>query len=544
MIQKLVRDPAHVQNDEFAHLLTYQKNIRDLGPAEHETMTYRMRVLDRMSELGLSVESYSELLRHDAQEREYAGGPISSGSIPSAACIYRWWKNREDLVKLARNRGGVGAATKIVNWQAAMILEKLFYSPNARASDVHRTLNHFAARNALTSLSYSTVRRFMVSVTARGGLADIISQFRRGRYYEKYRLAIRHAYGFSNEIWETDGTRMRLKVWDENSGTLIEPHLLLTVDCFSGLPMGWSVISADPTSDDNIRHLRFCLLPKSNVGFWGGMPVTLQSDNAKIYESGDYLAATHELGIKLRKTPPHCPSANGVIERFNSTLKSQFRDGFVECLKTRRKLREKDLQFVGSLESLREHLDAWMINFARTHKRRGESETLLERWQSGLPSPEAAIVDTNLVDSSCLITRECSVTKEGICVRGQMFTAPQLEAMVGGKEKLRVRMNADGDPKVVIARIGGNDVRLTRNIDADGTLAIFCKNPRAFSSRDAKAMAKVLRHTGKKHMADHTPHTAKDLKVRMPRQVPKKAETGQAVVSLPVLKKSTITTLH
>jgi hypothetical protein len=125
-----------------------------------------------------------------------------------------------------------------------------------------------------------------------------------------------------------------------------------------------------------------------------------------------------------------------------------------------------------------------------------------------------------------------------------MFTAPQLEAMVGGKEKLRVRMNADGDPKVVIARIGGNDVRLTRNIDADGTLASFCKKPRAFSSRDAKAMAKVLRHAGKEHMADHTPHTAKDLKSRTPRHATKKPAAEQTAVSLPVLKKSTITTLH
>jgi hypothetical protein len=216
----------------------------------------------------------------------------------------------------------------------------------------------------------------------------------------------------------------------------------------------------------------------------------------------------------------------------------------VECLRTRRKLREKDLQFVGSLESLRQHLDAWMIDYARTHRRRGEHETILERWQTGLPNSEAAIVDADLVDSSCLITRECSVTKEGVCVHGQMFTAPQLEAMVGAKEKLRVRMNADGDPKVVIARIGGNDVRLTRNIDADGTLASFCKNPRVFSSRDAKAMAKVLRHAGKEHMADHTPHTAKDLKVRMPRQVPKKTAAEQAPVSLPVLKKSTISTIH
>jgi len=536
-------DPTHTATDEFEHILKTRRTIRDLSEIELSVKSYRERAVDRRMELGISIEAYVQKLIEDPVERDYVGGPLGGSNpiVPDRATLYRWQARRDDPVKLARRPGGIGTRCKILNWQAAMILEKLFYCWDARPSYVCGLLDKFARHHGYTSPSYSTVRRFIKSIKARGGLVDMMNQFRRGRYYEKYRLAVRHFYGHSNEIWETDATHLRLRVWDELASDMIEPQLLLTIDCHSGLPMGWTLVPSDPNSADNILHFRTCFLPKIKSAFWGGFPEIVQSDNAKIYESGDMMAMCEEAGIKLRKSPPHCPSANGMIERLNQTVKDRFRDGFVDHIRKRRKLNEWDMQFVGTMESLQAHLDEWMIEYARTHKRRGDEETVLERWHSGLRNPEDAQVNEAEVEAACLVTHQCPLTREGVNIVGQMFIAPELAPSIGRKKEIPVRVNVAGDPKIVIARIDEIDIRLVRNLDADGTLADFCKKPSAASKAMVSKMTKALRESGKRNMVFHTPHTAADMKLPRPK-VRKEASQNPQKIVLPQIRKSSIPT--
>lgn len=534
-------DSAHLETDEFKYIFDGTRGVRDMTSDAVAIRGYRTRILERIDDLSISVADYIERLRIDTQEREYAGGPIAAQipRIPHESAIYRWRKKRTDITSLGRRVGGTGAKPKIANWQGAFVLEKLFCCWGASASGITRELRKFGAYHGFSCPSDSTIRRFVRALRARGGLMDVATKFRQGRYYSIYRLAVRHVYEYSNQLWQTDGTKLKIQVLDEVRKQIVEPQLLLTVDCYSGLPIGWTLVSGDPNSADNIQHLRACLLPKSGAAFWGGRPETIQSDNAKIYESADFLAATAELGINLRKSPPYCPSANGSIERLNQTVKGSLRDQFVGHLQKRGKLSARDHRFVGTMNSLREHLDAWMIDYGYTHRRKGDSEPLFERWHSGLRKQDDASIDASAVDHACLVTQELTVCRDGVKVAGLLFTSPELEAVIG--TKVKVRANADGEPNIVIARIRGTDFRLHRNLKADGTLAVYGKDPRAFSADTARRMCKAIRSAGLKDMAAHTPANAANMKLRKPRLSDGDSQLPPSI-SLPSIRKSSIST--
>lgn|GEM_PF-3403449 len=489
--------------------------VRDIQSQAFDKYAQRMQVIQRVGDTGGSVLDYHQILQTDAEERAHVG--LQPGESPwSVATLFRWVKNTEDPQALSRSVGGTGRKCLLPNWSVVFILETLSWKPKCRIVDLTQGMVDFAEYHKLAVPSYSRVRRFVKAIKAFGGIQNMVEAIRKRKYHSKYDMATRHVYSFANQIWETDCTHLGLTL--DNGDGLYSPWLMLTVDCFSGLPMGWSIpewnsdrkrpgkkAGNDPDTNDLISHLKTCLLPKCDRAFWGGKPSILQSDNGAIYRAQAFMDVCVELGIKLRKSPPYCPSANGLIERLNKEVKKGFAAKFADFLISRGKM-AREGRYVGTLESLRGQLNEFMLAYCATHTRREAGSNPVEQWQSGLKSPDAGCANRNEVSDKCLHYGDFPVTREGVLVRGVHFHDEECELRVSrqgrkGKErKVLVRYNPDGEPTVAIACVNGRDVRLVRNVETERRMVEIAKQTQTATREQLRRFEESLRESGRQNM--------------------------------------------
>lgn len=497
----------HQDADIAPSLFSENTTLWNMNEKRRAELSRRQKYLGRMAELDLSVERYIELLETNEAEREYHG-LASAKFIPGRSTLYLWKTAADNIEALSRGRGGTGRKSQIPNWVVVFVLQKLNIDPHARISSIFESLKSVAEYWDWYVPAQCTLTRFVKAIRKTNGLQDMLRKVQTRRYFSKYEMAIRHHYSHSNHIWETDATRLKIKVRQNGKSEAI--WLLLTVDCFSGCIMGWTLVIGDPTANDQIRHLRECLLPKRNGG-WGGKPVILQSDNGKIYTCEVLSATCADLGIILRQSPPYCPAYNGAIERMNDIFKARMEDKYVEFVKTYyrhsvRKQKENEELFLGTAESLKKNVERCFHEICTQAPRDARKTSRLEAWCAGLRSEKDGEIDEIKVRQSCLYHARLPATREGVLVRGVRFTDPILRYWNSGK--ILVRYNFDGEPEYVVAMLGEDAVRLFRNTDEDATLVERTKNGRWQDREQLRGINETLQKGALDSMHLHTPGTA------------------------------------
>ena len=502
------------------------EKVRDIPSQAFNKFAERMQVIQRIEATGGSVLNYHHLLETDEEERAEAG--LKPGQRPwNAATLFRWVKKSEDPKSLSRSVGGTGRKCLLPNWAVVFILETLSWKPKCQIADLTQGMADFGAHHNYAVPNYHRVRRFVRAIKAFGGIQNMVEAIRKRKYHSKYDMAIRHVYSYSNQMWETDCTHLGLTL--DNGDGLYSPWLMLTVDCFSGLPMGWSIpdwnpdkkhpgkkVGNDPDANDLISHLKTCILAKSERAFWGGLPYILQSDNGAIYRSQAFMDVCAELGIKLRKSPPYCPAYNGVIERLNKEIKKGFATKFAAFLLGRGKM-AREGRYVGTLASLRLLLDEFMLTYCATHIRREAGTNPVEIWQTGLKSPDAGCADRNEVEAKCLHYGDFPVTREGVLVRGVHFRDVDCALRVSrqgrkGKErKVLVRYNPDGEPTVAIASVNGRDFRLVRNVETERLMVKTAKQTQTATRAQLRHFGESLSESGRQNMPFIAPNSTESI---------------------------------
>jgi len=518
-------------------ILSKNVSLWNLTPERSKELTRRRRFLEQMTAWELSVERYIDLLHTSQQEREFHG-IATIAEIPKRSAMYEWKKAADSVEKLSRPKGGTGRKSKIPNWVVCFILQKLNIDPHVRVSWIYECLEDIGEYWNWYVPAECTISRFVKAIRRENGIQDMLHCIQKKAYFAKYESVVRHHYSHSNDIWETDATRLKIRV--QSNGKKEELWLLLTVDCFSGLIMGWTLVVGAPNANDQIRHLRDCLLPKRNGG-WGGKPVILQSDNGKIYDCRVLDATCKELGIKLRKSPPYCPAYNGAIERLNDAFKDRMKDMYIDAVKRYyRNTLQRDI-FLGTVESLKDTIEKCFEDHCLKTTPKGRIETRLQIWLSGLPDEERGQIDTLSVKRACLYAEEMAVTREGVLVKGLKFNNAVLRYYL--KKKVQVRYNIDGEPTHVIAMLDKEPVQLWRNTEKETQLVEGCKN---FRQQDMPSMRRIeasLYEGALKTLPVHTPgsaHAKREAEENPEQVMPTYSPGGK--VRLPVITKSTIQT--
>ena len=118
-----------------------------------------------------------------------------------------------------------------------------------------------------------------------------------------------------NTRWATDLT----KVYVEEAGWM---NLIPVIDCCSARIVSY-VFSDRGRSLEAITAVEDAVL--SRFGAFDAVPegLALRTDNGSIFLSKSFLKCIKNVGITQEFTPYHCPSANGVVERWNKTFKEE-----------------------------------------------------------------------------------------------------------------------------------------------------------------------------------------------------------------------------
>lgn len=522
----------HQKTDIAPELLqSTSRSIWEVSPKNLPTYTLRQRILKRIKELELSVCDYLSRLSSDAAEREYVG--LKAGDkVVNRATVFRWQKKADNPVALARGVGGTGRASTIPNWVACFILEKLCVDSKAKTSAVYERMKLFAEHHNYYLPAECTIWRFITAIKKSGGIQDMLRKLQTRRYYSTYQLAIRHIYSHSNHIWETDATAIPILI-KVNPGDKKPKRvwLLITVDCFSGVMVGCTVLFGDPKTNDLILHLHQCLVNH-------GKPVILQSDNGLIYKSRAFFATCAELGIEPRKSPPYCPAFNGCIERLNQTFKNRIKSYYVEVAKKYRLFSERNEVFIGSFGKLKEVIAAGVEEYNKTKGPSHTNDTYYSVWYAGLKSADDGYLDPKVIDRHCLAFDEITVVREGVLVRGKAHFIHERLLPYKGTE-VEVRYNLFGDPAYVLAKLGGEWVRLEENSEKNKRLLSACKKSRSQDFEVIREVADILRETSNRSMELHSPGTAKSIAENKRRPRVKEEPLPEKPLSIPTFKTAT-----
>ena len=524
------------------------KEVRDLTGEEWVTYRQKMLVLERVEARGGSVINYLKILETDEAERAIVGLK-KEDKVWNAATIFRWKTKKDDAVALSKTCGGIGRHAAMPNWVICYTLDYLESKAKSRPIKVWEGLKDLGNQCGYDIPSYGRISRFIKAIKSYGGIQDMLQTVKNGKYHSQYAMLFGNLYTYSNERWQTDATRLPIWLLNEKATKAYQPWLLLTVDCASGLPMGWTIPDwksvededdvlrgNDANANDVISHLKECMLPKSDLAYWGGKPTFLQSDNGAVYKSQNFRDVANELGINLRNSPPYCPSANGSIERLNQTVKQGFADKFADYLVKKKHYTQKR-PLGGGLDSLRRKFNDFILEFANTHKRNGCEETLFESWRSNLRTAEEAFANKEEVEAKCLHYGTFPITREGVLVKGVHFRDVEgiLEPSQTGKKDptVLVRYNPDGEPKIAIARIANRDVRMVRNIKAEKEMMEACKHAQWVKKDSLTKLLKEVKRSSQLSAKNHSPYAVEDMKNQPEATTKKKSSHGGPPLTAP-----------
>lgn len=237
-----------------------------------------------------------------------------------------------------------------------------------------------------------------------------------------------------NEVWEVD--HKVLDVWvlpDHRSTTRVQPGVILFVDGRTRAIMGYT-LSLTHTTDDVLAALRHAILPDPDIGPFHGVPKIMRFDNGLEFLASGFTDALRTVGTHPWAADPYTPYHKGKVERLNRTISEEFCATLPGASATPRTANPK--RFYGpnakplDMRTLAPLLRIWVAryNTERPHSSL-DGGTPKETWESD-PTPLQTCSEAEL---RWLRKRRQlrHIGKDGIHFQSLIFTAPELQGLVG-----------------------------------------------------------------------------------------------------------------
>lgn len=225
----------------------------------------------------------------------------------SRASFYRW-KKEEAWKREHREPVKPVQAFEALDEEKSAVLDYAKKHPEIR----HRELSWRMIDEDVAYLSASTVYRIL--------LTEELMNRHRGRR-KRYREELEKASA-PDEIWGTD--LVYIKVGQ------VQYYLVIFLDEYSRYVVHWELLTNMEGRTISVAAQRALeTLGKTASGELKGKPI-IRSDNGSGYISGDFVGLLSHHGLTHHRIRPHCPEENGVVERFNRTLREGVEEHLIE----------------------------------------------------------------------------------------------------------------------------------------------------------------------------------------------------------------------
>ena len=403
-------------------------------------------------QLGYKRSMVEEMRRRNLTPEEFAEKLIVEGRKKVSATTLRRWARLFDEEKL--NGGDLlldkprpGRPRKVCDQVLLATFPKVLKGKKRSVKSIHKEIRDWAIANNFAMPKYATFNRYVKEM--RKAVAERhLTKFK--DWYEKNEISISQDDGFSNDIWVTDASQ--LKVLTIDGTELFKPWVVIFMDKSSRMIMGWMVTKYAINTDDVVVGLKHGIMPKNiHAVEWLGIPKCIHSDNGGPFISAVFHANLSRLKINWDNSPVACPENNGRVERLFRTLGEEWLSGYEDKICSR--FVKGEGRAKARWAALPGDMDEYVMqyNFARPHAALGM--TPYKAWESRLKDLSTVDIDCKAIDEAIYVERQFTVSKLGVEITPSEFWFCQ--GFVGlRRRRVTVRMRPEGPSKGMQAYIG------------------------------------------------------------------------------------------
>jgi len=301
----------------------------------------------------------------------------------------------------------------------------------------------------------------------------------------------------SNQVWQSDHTRVDLLVVDQVGEVLGRPWLTTVIDTYSRCIVGIHLGMESPSAVVVCLALRHAILPKQYSSAykltqeWGtyGVPRYLYTDGGKDFQSKHLEQVASELKIVLCQR--RYPAEGGIVERPFGTLNSELFMTLPGYTGNTTKRRPKQAESNASLTLM--ELEQYLVRYVVERYNQGidariGNQTRLGRWEADRIAQLPLLSEREL--DICLMRRDRRVVYRGgyIQFANLSYRGEYLEGYIGSWVVLRYNPR-DITSILIYREEGGKDIFLSR-AHASGL------ETESLSYAEAQAMSRRLRQAG------------------------------------------------
>ena len=383
---------------------------------------------------------------------------------------------------------------------AAWVFSYLSIHPKTKTRALYRILLDVGEKNSWVVPSYSSICRFLRS--APKDLRTLLVENSRV-HFERWGIVLKKNENNPNACWQIDASEFPVWVLDPATGEIFKPWITALIDCATRVVMGYRLHREFPDTGEVLLALRNAILPKDSETYpFFGIPQKIQSDNGTIFKSADFMDSLMRLEIEQQLINPHCPSANGKIERWFQTCQDQLArnlNGYADQYRGLAKAQKYAIPW----PLLPQYFEKYLLEYHLAH----HSELGMspwEAWHQKLMSAHGLSFNPQTVIDALKIRKEVLVQRDGVTMEsGRQYHSSKLAGVVG--EKVIVRYSPDGIPQKLECYFKGEFLDDLESVEAQGTLATDIKQARLDRVIELQRLRKTLIETAKKIQSDESP---------------------------------------
>ena len=309
--------------------------------------------------------------------------------------------------------------------------------PKAKLPQVHAELERVAQAQGWKTPSIGQLRGALASLPA--DLRTLLTDGSRAMF-ERATQVVRREKSFPNESWQVDCTELPVWCLDLVTGELFKPWLTAVIDGFTRVVLAAVVHRHTPAARDLLLVYRRAFLPQGRPEHpFYGLPQRIQRDNAAVLKTADILDLMFVLSVDYAPIPRESPNANGGIERWFQTCKTQLCTNLLSYAGQPHGLHLAQTQGAVPWPLVQGIVDKFLVRY-HTHAHRGLGwQSPWERWHEHLDRAHGLIFDAPRVLAAARFRREATVERDGVFLEdGRRHSSEKLAALIGEKIILRL----------------------------------------------------------------------------------------------------------
>ena len=262
--------------------------------------------------------------------------------------------------------------------------------------------------------------------------------------------------GFRTEVCSRPFERVAIDITEMPMSSRGNKYALVVMDYFT------KYVHIYPMADQTAQTVSGCLL---DVVLQEGVPERIHSDQGRQFEAAVFKQLCARLGIEKTRTSPYRPQSDGMVERFNRTLKDMVAKYIKPCGSDwDEHIRSLAFAYNTSKHSVTGYSPFFLIHgrearlpvdmLLRTEHKATDIDSYLENTLQKLSIAFDRVKENTQKAVSEMVQRQKDICREARYIEGQSVWVKDHTAHAGGKRKLGLHYKGPGK---VVQMVGPSD---------------------------------------------------------------------------------------